>query len=273
VGVAGRNILIKKLPVLGFFVANYFESVERKLFAKSDHIIAIAEGFLPHIHTDHSKVSVIGNWAALKELPPKDRKNEWGAKHGLHDTKNVIYSGTLGLKHNPELLVQLALATREDPEVRVVVCSGARGFKYIQERKEELGGLPNLVLLPFQEFADVPLVFGTADLVVALLEPDAGIFSVPSKVLAYLCAKRPILMAVPLENLSAEIVQGSGAGVVVAPSDTQAFVAEAQRLLKDESLGKEMGEKGRAYAEATFNLTMIGDKFQGIFESLVRQKG
>ena len=42
-----------------------------------------------------------------------------------------------------------------------------------------------VTLLPFQPYDSLPDMLGAADVAIALLEPEAGIFSVPSKVLSY----------------------------------------------------------------------------------------
>ena len=56
------------------------------------------------------------------------------------------------------------------------------------------------MLLPYQPFGRLSEVLASADVLVALLESDAGAYSVPSKVLTYLAAGRPILGAIPAEK-------------------------------------------------------------------------
>ena len=49
-------------------------------------------------------------------------------------------------------------------------------------------------------------MMASADVLVAILEPDASRFSVPSKVLTYLCASRAIVGVLPPDNSVAEIL-------------------------------------------------------------------
>jgi hypothetical protein len=56
-------------------------------------------------------------------------------------------AGTLGTKHNPESLAQLAEPFRSRPNVRIIVISEGGGTRYLQKRKVE-AGLDNLVLMP-----------------------------------------------------------------------------------------------------------------------------
>src|SRR5581483_7162574 len=106
------------------------------------------------------------------------------------------------------------------------VISEGLGRQYLEARRRELQ-LSNLRLLDFQPHPVLSQVTASADVLVAMVEKDAGAFSVPSKVLTYLCAGRPILLAVPLRNLAARIVTRSGAGLVVDPEDVPGFIRGA----------------------------------------------
>jgi len=107
-------------------------------------------------------------------------------------------------------------------------------------------------------------VLGSADVLVAILEKEAGAFSVPSKVLSYLCAKRPLLLAVPKQNLAAKIVSSQRAGIVVEPDSVSAFVEGAKSLISSPALRKKMAENARSYAEVNFDIQAIGDQFEAM---------
>jgi glycosyltransferase involved in cell wall biosynthesis len=85
---------------------------------------------------------------------------------------------------------------------------------------------------------------------------------VPSKILSYLCAGRPVLAAMTPTNTAARILdQRAHAGLVVGPDDDHAFGAAALRLAKDPVLREELGRNGRAYAEAHFSTDQVLDRF------------
>ena len=104
-------------------------------------------------------------------------------------------------------------------------------------------------MLPFQPYVQLSDMLGAADVAIALLEPDAGVFSVPSKVLSYFSAGRAILAAMPAENLAARLIAREQAGVVVAPDDIEGFVAAAMKLRTGATSAGAMGLAGRNYAE------------------------
>ncbi|SHK08174.1 glycosyltransferase family 4 protein [Rhodothermus profundi] len=264
--------LNKKLPLIGGLLGEYFVWLEKYLLRQSDAIVVITEDFLStcdRAGVTRDRVSVIYNWAPLDELPVLDKKNAWTQDHGVVHTFNFLYSGTLGMKHNPDLLIELAQHFKCEPTVRIIVASEGIGANYLSKKKKELA-LNNLMLLPFQDYHQLPRMLAAADVLVALLEPDAGVFAVPSKVLTYLCAGRPLLLAVPPENLAARIVSEHGAGKVVPPNDPKAFVEAAWTLYKNANLRKVMAKKGRTYAEEHFDIEQIADKFETIIKCAVK---
>jgi colanic acid biosynthesis glycosyl transferase WcaI len=261
-----------KIPVVGGAVAKLFQRFERRMLKRSDEIVIISDDFRPILERwgiDRARTTVVENWAGLDEIEPGPRHNDWSRQHGLDDAVVVLYAGTLGLKHNPNLLLQLAVRFADDnSDVRVVVISEGLGADWLAEHKRELGGLDNLLLLPFQSYDQLSATLASADVLVAILEPEAGVFSVPSKVLTYHCAGRPILGSIPRENLAARIIEREGSGAVTQPGDVEAFVSAAARLLHDEPLRKDMGERARNYAEKAFDIDRIGDEFEAVLERL-----
>ena len=111
-------------------------------------------------------------------------------------------------------------------------------------------------------------MLGAGDILVVILEREAGRFAVPSKVLSYLCAGRPLLAALPPDNLAAKVVESTGAGVLVEPDDAEGLIAGARRLLEDDALRAQLGANGRAYAERTFDIAAIGDRFEEVLVSV-----
>jgi glycosyltransferase involved in cell wall biosynthesis len=118
--------------------------------------------------------------------------------------------------------------------------------------------------MDLQPYDELPEVLATGDVLIALIERDAGTFAVPSKVLSYLCAARPLLLAVPPSNLAAQTVKRAGAGLIVDPADVDGFIAAARRLVADPGLRARLATSGRRYAEAKFDIEAIADRFERV---------
>jgi colanic acid biosynthesis glycosyl transferase WcaI len=262
--VAATSFARDRFPLLGTALSRVLGRVERTLLHRSDHIVAISDDFLPVLRAwglDERAVTVIENWAPLDELSSPGTTTGWAAAHGLDGCTVLLYTGTLGLKHNPALLLALARAVERRGDVRVVVVSEGMGADWLRGQTAEHPA-PALLVLPFQPYEVVPEVMASADVLVAILEPEAGAFSVPSKVLSYHCAGVPILAAIPRENLAARTIARAGSGVVVEPQDESAFVDAALALLDDPVRRRELGRHARRYAEGTFDIDAITDRFE-----------
>jgi colanic acid biosynthesis glycosyl transferase WcaI len=269
-GYAINKLLTKKLSILGRVIGSYYIRSEMSMLRQSDRIIIISEDFSPILgeaKIPENKIKLIHNWAPLDELKMQDKDNIWSRKHELHDKLCIMYTGTLGLKHNPELLVNIALALRDQSHVRIVVVSEGLGADFVKSKKKEFA-LDNLMVLDFQPFELIPEVMGTADVLIAILDQEAGVYSVPSKVLTYHCAGRPLLLSVPRENLAARLVAGLETGIVVPPDEPDEFLGAVQRLVADGNLRQKYGKNARKYAESTFAIEKITDKFEKIFRGM-----
>ncbi len=266
--LAVDKILRRKIPVAGAWVGAWYRHLDRRQFGRSSRIIAITEDFTPILESefgvDPSQVAVVPNWALIEEIPSLPKDNEWSRRHVLHDKFVYLYSGTIGMKHNPAMLLELARRHAGNPEVRVVIVSEGIGADWLR-KEAAAANLTNLVILPYQPFRDLPEVLASGDVLVGILEEEAGTFSVPSKTLSYLCAGRPLLLAMPLDNLAARITRDHHAGLTVAPGDLDGFLTAAARLHDSASLRKELATNARAYAEETFPI----EKTAAIFDRIL----
>lgn len=270
IGIAAERLLRQKIPVLGALIGRHYVAMEARQLRASARVIPITDDFRPILDgwgVDPARVETVENWAPVEELPLASPDNAWARETGLDRDFVFLYAGTLAMKHNPDLLLNLARETRgrhvEGRPIRVVVLSQGPGADYLRAKAAE-ESLGHLDVRGYKPFAEMPDVFAATDVLVAVLEPDAGVFSVPSKVLAYLCGARPILLAIPPENLAARIVAREGAGRVVPPSDTAGFLAAAEAMMADAGLRARMGAAARAYAEATFPIQSIADRVERI---------
>lgn len=273
IGVHARRVLG---PRLGGVLARRADRVERWIARRSAHVVAIAEEFRPVLArwgVRDGNISVIPNWAALQEIPLQPKDNEWARQHGLAGRPVILYAGTLGLKHNPAVFVDVARElANERPDARVVVLSEGKGRNWLEHARSK-HGLDNLMLMDFQPYADLPSVLAAADVLVSVLEPDASRYSVPSKVLNYLCAGRCVLGVMPSSNGAARTLLTSGAGIVVPPGEPSAVTGGVLQLLADPARRAAMGRAGRRYAEVTFAIRPIALQFQALLRQISNLPG
>jgi glycosyltransferase involved in cell wall biosynthesis len=265
--LAVRFVLKRKLGLLAVPAGAYYMRLEKRLLKKSNGVVCIAPGFAGIARewgVEPSRIFVIENWAPLGEVRPTEKDNDWSRDHGLNHVLCFMYSGTLGMKHRPELLFALGqyLESRGGPQL-VVIAEGA-GADWLREKTIAVR-LDALKLLPFQPYKRLSEVLGTSDVLIALLDSDAGAFAVPSKILSYLCAGRPLFLAAPRENHAAAALESAKAGIVVSPDSTNDFIEAAVSLMDNVELRAVYAANARAFAEQSFEIRNIAEKFLDVF--------
>lgn len=267
-GRAIHDLLGRKFGLPGKALGAAAQLWEQQIIEESRIVITIAAGHeneLPESVRDQGRFATLENWIPIEDFPRFEPANDWSARHGLDETRNILYSGTLGLKHDLSVFTALAQRFAREQDIRVVVVSSGQAAEKLKQ-EASARNLSNLIVLPFQPQPDVPQVLASAAVLFAPLDEAAGRFCVPSKTLAYLCAGRPIVLAINEDNAAAQTILRAGAGSVVAPGDTAGFVRTVERFVEDGRLRNETGDKARAYAETTFASEQIQRRFLEILE-------
>ena len=267
------HYLTERLGFIGRLIGNRYARLERALLRSSDAIVAISERFVPKLAewgVEPERVTVVLNWAPLSEIRPAEKDNGWARQHGLEGKTVALYTGTLGLKHNPAILLDLARAGAASG-LQVVVVSEGKAADWLKQAGAA-EGLDNLTVLPFQPMKLYPQLLGAGDILLAILGAEAASFSVPSKILSYLAAGKPVVAAIAHDNDAAKTIESIGAGKVVAPDDNAGFVDRVLALAGDPELRKSMGANARAFAEANFAVDTIADRFEAVFADAIAHR-
>ena len=262
---------LRRFGLLGVPISRALYRLERSLLMRSDAVVPIAPGFLDLIRgygVPDSKVSLIPNWAPLDEIVPVDRHNAWSAEHGLDDGFVFLYAGRLGTRHAPHLLFELAAAATGI--TLIVVSTSLEADKFAAEVARR--GINNIRVLPTQPYVELSEVLGAADVLVAMLDRQGARILVPSKVLSYMAAGRPVLAAIPAESYMAQVLIESGSGVVVDPDDHEGWLAAARELAGDSDRRARMAASARAYAESAFDIDRITDEFETVLAAAVERR-
>ena len=223
---------------------------------RAERVIAISPAMVAEakrMGVREDRIRLLPNWAPISQIPLLPKKNDWSTAHGLDETFVFLYSGTLGLKHSPERLSALARWAKDtgNGAVVLVVSEGPAADALAEEAARD--NLP-MIVKPFQPADVLPQMLATADVCVVLLEAHASEFSVPSKVWSYMCAGRPILGSMPLENDAAKVIgQQANCGTVVAPTGSpEEFVSAASDLFAQSDRREQHASAARREAERLF---------------------
>jgi glycosyltransferase involved in cell wall biosynthesis len=268
--IALESFLRRKAGALSAPLAWPYFLMEKAVCRSADAVISITDDFYKLLCSRgvwFRRHCTIENWAPLNELPIGLRDNAWRRSHTNLQSPLFLYSGTMGLKHKPELILALARRLADSGLASVMLVTEGIGRQYI-ERQLQRQTCSGLTMLNYQPYQSLPDVLSAADVLVATIDADSSRFAVPSKVLTYLGIGRPVLLAAPGDNLAARVVREAKAGLVVDPEDTQGFLDCALLLAADEQLRARLSANAREYACRTFDIGRITDRFEKVFDEI-----
>lgn len=231
-------------------VNSLLERVNRFLLRRADRIVALGETMKRRLvegkGADARKIAVIHNWADSAVLSPGPKDNAFSREHGLHQKFVVMHSGNIGLSQNLDVVLDAAGALPQ--AVFLLVGDGVRR-KLLQDLAASRG-LANVRFLPYQPRERMRDSYATADVLLVSLKRGLAGYIVPSKLYSILAAGRPYVAAVEEDSEVAAITRAHDCGLLVAPGDVEELVHAIQRLQRDRSLARRLGENaGRASAQ------------------------
>ncbi len=245
-------------------------ALERFCYERADAVTVLSEELRQNVARktqDPSKVRVITNFVDTDWITPSDKNNAYRAEHRLDGKTVVMYAGNVGLSQSLDLVLDAAraLASRKD------VCFVVNGQGSVRPQLEAAARtLPNVFFVDMQPVERLPELLSAADIHLVPLKRGLAKSSVPSKTYSILASGRALIASVDQASEVARLVERSGAGVVVPPEDSGAFVAAVTRLVSDESLRLRMGAAGRRYVEGQASPAVIARAYENLFVELRR---
>jgi colanic acid biosynthesis glycosyl transferase WcaI len=241
----------RKLGPLVWPLRQYLIRLEKNILRDAKSVVAISSNFEPIYRNwkqDMKKFSMYPNWTPINLFPNKEPSMANATQ------KIAVYAGTLGMKHRPELLIHLA----DNAEFKklggvVVVVSQGQGRELLEKPKNIR---ENIVLKDFLTIPELGQLFADASVLLAVLEPKASNFSVPSKIMSYLSAGKPIVASIDPMNASAKILVENSAGIVVLPDAPIADFGQAViEIISNKNLQISMSKSSTQYALKNFDGT------------------
>ena len=195
----------------------------------------------------------------------------WRPEGVAQDDLMAVFTGTHGAANGLNAVLDAAavLKTRGVTGIKLVFVGDGKEKPALVERakregltncvfhapvpKTQLAGLIASADVGIQSLANVPaFYFGTS----------------PNKFFDYISSGLPVLNNYP--GWLAEMIEESGCGVAVPPSDPEAFADHLVRMASDRQALAEMGKRGRELAAARFDRRVLADRFVDWMEKAAR---
>jgi colanic acid biosynthesis glycosyl transferase WcaI len=215
------------------------------------------------------KISVAHHWVDTTPFElesARDIRSEfgWGRKF------IVMFAGNLGMVQGLETVVEAAALLRDGPlgeQVEfVLVGDGANRPRL--ERLVAEKSLSNVRFAGQHPASDMPAFMRAADVLLVHLRPsEIADHAIPTKILSYMAAGRPVLCATG--GAAAGVIRAAEAGIVIEPGNPAALAGAVTQLFACTPAERaRLGQNGRTYLHAHFDKRAVIDEYERVLVEL-----
>jgi glycosyltransferase involved in cell wall biosynthesis len=242
-----QNAVDMKMIKEGGLIHKFFQSKEKKLYEISDTIGCMSDANKDFVlkHNNYiasRKVEVNPNsirpvFISYNDLEKDAIKNKYSIPL---DKKVFVYGGNLGIPQGLDFLLN-TIANLKEPSAHIVIVGSGTQFTKIQnwflEHKPTNASL--ISGLPKNEY---DALLAACDIGMIFLHKDFTIPNFPSRLLAYLEMKKPILAATDVNTDIGKVIENAKCGFWVEAGDNDSIQNKIAELCNNDL--KEMGENG-----------------------------
>ena len=246
-----------------------FYSLQKKVYKKSDIIVAISEDMKTRLleqGVPDEKIRVIVNWfddKSVKEIPREE--NLFVKKYNMSPDKFYVqYAGTMGFVFDYKTVIETAKILKDKKDIVFqMIGEGSQKESFIKEAKEN--GLDNIVFLPLEPQEMVPHVYSACSVCFIPLKKNIIGNSVPSKAGLLMACGRAIVNSVDEDSDYYSIFGREEIGISASNSDPQSVADAILKMYEDKDFRDRCQINAKEYSKyysRTHSLTLYKELFK-----------
>jgi colanic acid biosynthesis glycosyl transferase WcaI len=213
------------------------------------------------------KVIVAPHWIDLSLFqvnPDRDVRAELGCQNKFV----VMFAGNLGMVQGLETVVEAAALMRDCPDLMFVFV-GDGSDRVRLEALAAQRSLTNLRFIGQQPVTAMADYMRAADALIVHLRPsEIAEHAIPTKILSYLAASRPIVCATG--GASADLVQQAAAGVIATAGDPASIAAAIREVIAmPPAVREQLGRNGRRHLLEHFEKGRVIDIYERVLRDVI----
>lgn len=237
----GQHLFVRLLRMLDGWIAR-----------RANAVIVLSERFAQVYRKERGvpaeRIHVVPNWIDESMLEPEAAPGGFREEKGIPDQAFLlVYGGNIGVAAGVETVIDSFQWLDKDDRLRFLIAG--EGSRLAACRDLARDHTPRILFHSPWLQSETGRVLHAADALILPTRGDQADYSVPSKLLAYLLAARPVIALANAGSEIAHLVRDAGCGWVVEPDDPEKL-ADALRTVQalTESERRNFGLAGRAYA-------------------------
>ncbi|MCJ7601444.1 MAG: glycosyltransferase family 4 protein [Desulfobulbaceae bacterium] len=259
-GILKNKHLIRTIKVIEHYIYRRVQCITVHSQGNKDYIVG--EGVPPE------KIHVVQNWVDPNLIKPADKNNEFRKKNGLDGKFIVLFAGVLGFAQDLDTVIESGVHLKDYPDIMLLIV-GEGVEKERLEAKVKSMGIKNVVFHPFVSKEKYPEVVAASDVCLAPLQKRLKCPVIPSKILGYMSAGRPVITSLPLEGDAPYVIRTAECGLCVEPGEPLKLAEAIIRTFKEPAQRELWGGNGRQYILRNHERVNCIKIYEKIFNKLI----
>ncbi len=235
------------------------------IYRHACQIVAMSPRWAEKIQTyieEENKVKVIYNGVDLNEFYPDTNTDSFRQKYHLGQKKLISFIGTFSTQYDFQTMMEMISHFKNREDVQFVFIGQGSQNDFVK-RKLSNGNFPNVRWIHWVNRDEVPQAWN-ASYVTYWAMGDHELYqgTIPAKLYESMACGIPV--AASMGGLGADIIQESGAGIVVPCKDVKGLAAAVQRLLDDQEFHDRCSRAARHYAEQHYSHEKVASAYETI---------
>jgi len=257
-------------PIQGL-IARPLRALDRWIAQSAASVVVISEG-MRNVYTQDRQVNserviTIPNWSDSQPYANMPSRDKVCSQYNIPESLfTFIFLGNIGKVAGVDYLIR-AFHMASMPKAQLVIAGDGAAKADCIDLAQRLG-VENVRFISDPDAAHTPLLLSLAHVCMLPMRRGAGASSIPSKLLAYMLSKRPVLATVDVDSDTARCIGAAECGWIGNPENEEWLSNQMRKvaLMADAELAAS-GKRGSAYAMTHFSKSQGVRKLGGVILS------
>ncbi len=248
-----ESLIVQRRIGAGSWPARGMRWIDRTIARGCQAVIVISERFAQIYRNDRKvpteRVRVVPNWIDDRFITAAEHADGFRAERNIPaGAFLIVYGGNIGMAGGVETVIEAFRHLQDNGQVHLLVAGEGSNLAACRSLAREVspGQISFHTPWPAEETSKV---LGAADVLILPTRGSQSLVSMPSKLISYMLAARPIIaLSLPQADL-AEMVERSGCGWVVEPDRPDLLATKIKEAMASSSATLvQRGKAGREFA-------------------------
>lgn len=254
------------------WLARWMCWADRAIVRRCQAVIVISDYFATIYSSDRGvspkRLHIVPNWMD-KQLAVSN--NGHGNQFRTHkkiplNAFLIAYGGNVGRAAGVETVIESFRTLREIDNLYLVIAGEGSNLKACQLLAKEIGCSRIVFHAPWPK-DETSALLNAADVLILPTRHNQSLVSMPSKLISYMLAARPVIAMASVQSDLGQTINRSGCGWLVEPDDSNMLGTKIREVMSmDRDALKRRGEAGREFALANFTREACLPKVISIIE-------